>query len=78
MEIPKDEIHVSVSQTDKLILACLLGLLFLVLASPFAFRFTNGLTTWCGISTLRGDSPNRFGWILHMVLFIVIIRLLMK
>jgi hypothetical protein len=66
------------SNLEKWILACILGFVFLIVASPYAFKFADKFLSMVGFGTMRGDSPTGGGWVLHMVIFILLVRLLMK
>lgn len=64
---------------DKWMVAVFAGLLFAILASPFVFRFTNGLTAALGFEIADSEGcPNMIGIALHAVVFILIVRLLMR
>jgi len=64
---------------DKWIVAIVAGLLFMLLASPFLYSTLNKVTRLIGwtIADERG-SPNLSGLILHALLFILIVRLLIR
>ena len=74
----KSDLRVPVSPLEKWILACLLGGVFLFIASPFAFKFTNSAGSKVGLPTLRGESPNCLGWVVHLVIFIIVVRIMLR
>lgn len=64
---------------DKWIVAVLFGILFFILASPYMFKLTNSLVSTVGLYTTNvGGLPSLFGLIVHMIIFILMVRLLMK
>ncbi len=63
---------------QKWLSAILIGLLFILIASPFAFGVTGGLFTSLGTGPLtRGGGPTWLGLIIHGIVFTLIARLLM-
>jgi TRAP-type mannitol/chloroaromatic compound transport system permease small subunit len=67
------------SNSDKWIVALIIGLLFLLIASPFMFTLVNTLTEALGLKIADSDGcPNTAGLILHTLIFIVLLRLLMR
>lgn len=74
----EDEAHKELESSEKWIIATLLGVIFVLLASPLMFRITDSVTRIFKLPTLQGSRPTSFGWILHVLLFILIVRLLMK
>lgn len=69
----------SYTSKDKWIVSLISGLLFLLIASPFLFQFTNGITSSFGL-TLASPSgcPNLGGLVLHSLVFMLVVRLLMR
>ena len=64
---------------EKWLIAVLLGIVFLIVASPLVFRFSNSIFGYIGWNTTKpSGSPTPFGWIIHVIAFIIIVRLLMK
>lgn len=64
---------------DKWVIALLSGLLFLLVASPFLFSAMNGLTSSFGMTIADGSGcPNLGGLLLHSVVFILIVRIMMR
>lgn len=70
------------SSRSKWIIALVCGLIFLVLASQFTYRFTNDVISTIGkklgfsITTATDGNPNMYGILLHTLLFILVIRLI--
>lgn len=64
---------------DKWMAAVIAAVLFFIIASPFLFSVTNSLTSLVGLHTVgETGCPNLGGLILHTIVFIVIIRILMR
>jgi len=64
---------------DKWIIAGLAGLLFLIVSSPYLYSFMDVITSPLGIDIANQNGcPNLGGLILHGLIFILIIRLLMR
>lgn len=63
---------------DKWIVSIVVGLLFLIIASPFLFNFVNSITEAIGFQIADDGKPNIFGLLLHSAVFVVIIRIMMK
>jgi hypothetical protein len=64
---------------DKWTAALLSGLLFLIVASPYTYSFTNGVAKAAGfdISDVAG-CPNAAGLIAHGIIFALLLRLIMN
>ena len=62
---------------EKWILAAILGLLAVIAFGPLSFLFSNRLGNYVGVSTSKNGKPTGFGFTLHVVFFIVMIRVLM-
>ena len=64
---------------DKWIVAVISAVLFLIIASPFMYNFTNSITSSFGL--VLADSrgyPLMSGLLVHALIFLLIIRLLMR
>ena len=71
-------IYKDISSTEKWLIAVLLGVIFLIVASPLIFQFSDTIFGYVGWNTVRSNGkPTPFGWILHMLAFILIVRILM-
>ncbi len=67
-----------VSNSDKWIIAAILALIFVLLASPFIFGITNWIFKRIGIPTQsKHGKPTMAGLVIHGVVFFIIVRLLM-
>lgn len=67
------------SSSDKWTASIMLGLLFLLVSSPFMYGLTNKITSAVGfqISDAQG-CPNLAGMILHTLVFIIVLRLMLN
>lgn len=64
---------------DKWIVSIISGILFLIIASPFMYSLVNGLTSSFGLLTADSRGcPLMSGLIIHAILFVLVIRLLMR
>lgn len=64
---------------DKWIISIMAGLLFLLIASPFLYNFVNMVSTEViNIPTAVDGNPNLLGLLINGLIFIVIIRLMMR
>ena len=64
---------------DKWIVSIISGLLFLLIASPFLFKTVNSLTQSVGLTIASPfGCPNTAGLLLHSIVFILVVRLLMR
>ena len=65
--------------SDKWTAAFMLGILFLLVSSPFTYSLTNTITKGAGfaISDTQG-CPNLAGLIIHTVIFTLLLRLLLN
>lgn len=83
-KLDRDEKPINVKKPytskDKWIVSILSGLLFFLLASPFMFDLTNGLTKLFGLRTVNIETriPTIFGLTLHAFVYMVIVKLLMR
>lgn len=67
------------SDKDKWIVAIIAGLLFLLLASPFMYSLVNQVTKAVGMATADAKGcANGAGLLLHALIFLLIVRLLMR
>jgi hypothetical protein len=67
-----------VSNTDKWIIAAILGAIFVLLASPFFFSIINYFLKPLGFpATDEGRKPTVVGLIVAAIVFFLIVRLLM-
>ena len=73
-----EEETVKITSREKWILAVLLALLFLLLCTPLAFQTGNRFLSWVGLSYLKNGQVTPTGWILHALIFALLVRLLMK
>jgi hypothetical protein len=67
------------SSSDKWTASFMLGILFLLVSSPFAYSLTNSIAKGAGF--VMADSqgcPNLAGMILHTILFILLLRLMLN
>ena len=63
---------------SKWFISFLVSLLFILLASPFLFNLSNNIFNKIGVQTIINDKITKFGLILHSVLFMIIVRLVLK
>jgi hypothetical protein len=64
---------------QKWLISIILGMLFLILISPIAFRFSNSIFSFVRFPlTSRAGVPNIRGLVVHTVVFIILVRILMK
>jgi hypothetical protein len=73
-----EEETVKITSREKWILAVLLALLFLLFSTPLAFQTGNRFLSWARLSYLKNGQVTPAGWILHAILFALLVRLLMK
>jgi len=67
------------TSTDKWITASIVGLLFLILASPFTFHLLNKISSLCGVDvSLAGGSPTVIGLLVGAGIFTLVLRGLMS
>lgn len=64
--------------SQKWTVAIITGLLFLLISSPFLYSLVNQLTSSFGLTIATNGCPNAIGLILHTIVFILIVRLLMR
>lgn len=58
--------------------AVIVGFLFAIFSSPVAYQITTQITDpSMGIKTIQGKGPTTFGLFLHMIIFILVIRLIL-
>jgi len=64
---------------DKWMVSVVGGLLFILVSSPYLYDATNALTSSLKLDvTISNGCPNLKGLILHTVIFVIIVRLLMR
>ena len=64
---------------DKWIVSIILGMLFLILSSPFMYTITNGLLSTLGINSANPNGrPNIIGLIVHGIIFTLIVYLFIR
>lgn len=64
---------------DKWVVAIIIGILFLLFASPFTYTLTNGFFESIGLTlSTHAGCPYMSGLLVHMILFILVARLLMR
>jgi hypothetical protein len=74
-----DEEKKSLDTSEKWLIAIMLGVLFLILISPIAFRFSNSIFSRVRFSLTSSEGvPNIRGIVVHTLVFIILIRILMK
>ena len=66
------------SSREKWILSVLLGILAIICVAPLCFTFSNRIGFKIGAHTMKDGNPTSLGWTIHIVFFIIIVRLLMK
>ena len=72
------DLTVRLSDTDKWLAAVIIGVVFLIIASPIIFKFSNSIFKYIKLPTIRGNGmPTIFGLLIHTLAFILIVRLLM-
>lgn len=67
----------ALSEGKKWIIGVVVGVLFFLLASPFAYEMTQKLTGTINLETSVNGCPNYKGVILHAIVFVILLRLLM-
>lgn len=73
-----DDNCVTVDSNEKWLIAVLLGIIFLIISAPLIFRLSNSITSKVGMhTTYKSGLPTPFGYIIHMIVFILIVRILM-
>ena len=71
----EEKIHTA---TEKWIIAIILGFVFLIISSHYIYNASNSVGTFIGVKTMTNNSPNKIGYLLHLLAFILIVRLLLK
>ena len=66
------------SNKDKWLISFYSALIFALIASPFMYKITGQLTNMVGIETSQDGCPNAYGLILHLIVFMLIVRLTMN
>lgn len=70
--------HKPYTSKDKWIVSIISGILFLLLASPFLYNLVNSATSNFGLQTAINGCPNIIGLLIHGIIFIIIVRLMMR
>lgn len=65
------------TESQKWVVSLMSALAFLLIASPFMYKITGGVTDAVGFTTSKDGCPNVYGLVLHAIVFAVIVRLLM-
>ena len=66
------------TNSTKWLISLYSGILFLIIASPIAFKIVNYITSMVNLPVLDYEGkPNLFGYLLHTLVFILIVRLSM-
>jgi hypothetical protein len=74
-----DEKGLRVSSFDRTLIAVIIGIVFFLIAMPFAFKLSNKATKFVGVRTIHsGGSPTLPGMFIHTIIFIIVVRFLMK
>lgn len=66
------------SNKDKWLISFYSALIFALIASPFMFKITGQLTNMVGLETSINGCPNAYGLVLHLIVFMLIVRLSME
>lgn len=67
-----------VSNSDKWVIAIIIGIIFFILATSFLFRCSNYIFRGFGLPTCTpSGKPTIAGLIIHAIIFIVLVRILM-
>jgi len=73
-----DQKGMRVTNFDKWVISCIIGVIFFIFCLPFTFRLSNSFTRVFKVRTLSEQGiPTLLGILLHAIIFIVVIRLLM-
>lgn len=67
----------NLTERQKWLVSLYMLILFLIIAAPFMYRVTNGLTGLVGWTSSSNGKPNWSGLLLHAVVFAVLVRLVM-
>ena len=71
-------VYIDINSKEKWVIAAIIGVIFVIIASPLVFQLSDTIFGFIGWNTLKlNGKPTPFGWVLHTVLFILIIRILM-
>lgn len=78
MEQPR-QCHKPYTSQDKWIVSIMAGLLFLLIASPYLYSVISSLTSSVGVPTATEEGvPNLLGLLVHGLIFVLVVRLLMR
>lgn len=68
-----------ITSTEKWILAAILGLIFSILTTNTSFVISDGFLKYAGIRTVSASGhPTPIGWTVHLIVFVLLVRVLMK
>ena len=68
-----------VNNEQKWYISVLSGLLFLIINSPCLYNFTDDLFyTLFDLHTYKNGKPTRFGFLIHVIVFILVVRGMME
>jgi hypothetical protein len=74
--VSKNDVYVNKSR--KWLVSLLLGLLFIIIASPMVFLLVNSLTSALGFSICdKNGCPNSAGLVIHGIVFTLLVRALL-
>src|SRR5205085_10642181 len=67
------------TSADKWTASIMIGLLFLIISSPFVYKLTNKITNGIGIAIVDEQGcPNLIGLLSHAIIFVLILRLIIN
>ena len=66
------------SSRKKWLLAVLLGVLFIILSSPYIYELLDDILYSLGVSLYRDKTPTTLGLVVMSVVFILVVRLMMR
>lgn len=70
---------VAAFNVQKWVIALISGLLFMLISSPYFYRLTNMFTSRFGLTIASNTGcPNLAGLVIHTVVFILIVRAIMR
>jgi len=74
-----DEKGMRITNFDKVLVSVIIGIVFFLIAMPLAFKMSNGAAMKVNWRTTNANGvPTTTGLIIHTIIFIFIVRLLMK
>jgi len=77
-DVEEDEGNRILTTKEKWILAILLGILAIICFGPLSFAFSNRIGSRIGICTTSGSHYTSLGLALHLAVFIILVRVLMR